>query len=329
MDLSASRLEMRPKDLPVLSPAETWVMTPSMIDAFLRCPRQYFYRSLLGLKSTSKSVVQIQGILIHSGLEAFNRQTDMVATPETFLQFSTAFVSALSSGELSDPKCLADYQALPALQQRQIQRHLTDTFQAFAQSPSFESGFSRRWVEAQLTLSDMPDLPGLTLQGRADLIRETPAGRFEIVDYKTTEQRYLSTRGETNLKPIMNALEPIDWTLTKDKTHYQDRDYQLPLYWLMAQDDPRFAGHPIDIVLQLVRPVLPNNPETACHTLRIPHDMLMKAQPHLLEFLKQGILERLQEMTHFQPLGDPQKDCKRCDYAMLCEGPSDGFEASD
>src|ERR1700741_3040173 len=71
----------------VFSANSTFKLSPSMIQTYLTCPRQYFYQYLLQLQEGTRQLDQAFGILVHCILEKFNTRYGAQGTRETFQVF--------------------------------------------------------------------------------------------------------------------------------------------------------------------------------------------------------------------------------------------------
>jgi len=309
-------------NIPVVSNDDVLALSPSSLETYLKCPRQFFYQSMLGLRSESDSLQATIGKLVHRILEVFNRQFQhnyILVALETLTQQildTETEPSELESLGLTRWD-LKEFRQLAPIQQQQIEQDILQAFRALDRDGYFNIAFQSLRTEESLSFVSQ-EIPGFTLKGRADLIRETVEGTFEIVDYKTSRAKYQFTQQETNLRGLQNALQPIDWEIDDIHVRYKDKELQLPLYWLMAQSMPAYQDKPTKISLQVVRrPKLAGNPAP----LALTHEALLVAKPHLIELLQKGVANPIRSADHFAPLGNRQQHCKYCTYKDLCEGP--------
>jgi PD-(D/E)XK nuclease superfamily len=318
------------RPIPVMSAEETLTLSPSSLETYLRCPRQFFYQTMLGLRDESDSLQATVGKLVHRILEVFNRRfqenytfSALQALTQQVLDTETEWAELESLGFKNWD--LKDFRQLAPIQQQQIKQDILQAFQALDRDGYFNIPFESLRTEEALALSPT-EIPGFCLKGRTDLIREKAEGTLEIIDYKTSRTKYQFAKLETNLRGLLNALQPIDWEIDNVHERYKDREYQLPLYWLIAQSMPEHQAKPTQISLQVVRPPkLAGNPPP----LTLSHEALLDAKPHLMDLLKRGIADPIRMAEQFVPLGNRQQHCKFCAYVHLCEGPQgdEGEEA--
>jgi hypothetical protein len=310
----------------VFTPEEIIALTPSKLETYLNCPRQFFYQHLLGLQDDTSSPQAALGTLVHRILEVFNRQDILdnklerllVITKQVF-QYTTTWPELEQMGFTTrDLKALKQ---LSCLQQQQIERQLLLAFEDLGAKGYFDESCRVLGVEEKLNLAEPFGLPGLLLEGRADLIREKQDGTVEILDYKTSRQKFNLVKMESNMRPLLNALEPLDWSESDTTLRYQNREYQLPLYWLMARETLQYAGRSIQASIQMVRPPVPPGKMEGCGTLTLPQDALEKGYENMGTLLKKGVVEPMRASQSFLPLGSKTRHCKHCAYVHLCEGP--------
>lgn len=307
---------------PALKNEEMLLLTPSSIDTYLKCPRRFFYRNILKLREDKTTLKTLLGNCIHRILEVFNRNFQQKYTFQNLLQLFDEFFNLESnlSDDDSHGFSASDHmnlKSLSSLERYHLEKMIKSAFCNLETGGYFDIPFKSLCVEERLELDSSFGLTGINLYGRVDLIRQTSDNHIEIVDYKTSRQKYSSSRSETNLKSIFKALEPIDWN-ENETTRYEGRDYQLPLYWLMALSDSRFCNYTADITIQLVQPG--DWPGKRNITLTVTYDQLKQGMNNLLEVLDRGIIEPIRTTSRFKPLGNPQKDCKTCSYVSICSG---------
>ncbi len=310
----------------VLGPKEEIALSPSSVETFLRCPRQFFYQHLLALRDPAQSPQAALGTLVHRLMECLNQQPE---TERTFAWLMTLVDQLFSDPPDAHALRLAglmppdweEISELTALERYQLHQYLRAAFQDLEAQGYFRHTAPVVAVEKPLSFVQPDLLPGLMLRGRADVIRHKPMGGLEILDYKTTRAKYASSKYETNMQPLWHALDPVDWEAPERERQFGGREYQLPLYWLMAQATPEYEGQAVDVSIQLVRAPKPGKPASGCGTYTLTHGELQAGKAHLLDMLRRGVLEPLKVASHFEPLGDPASHCAYCAYTHLCEGP--------
>lgn len=314
----------------IVSDRESITVTPSSVETFLDCPRKFFYQNLLQLRENKTGPQAAMGTLIHRILEVFNRNFQQDYRAERLQQLTRQLFryeqewSALEALGFQK-RDIALIKELSRLQRHRVEEQILLAFADLRAKGYFETPFESLMVEERLELAPIETLEGLHLHGRADLIREKPDGMLEIIDYKTSRQKYNYVKTETNMRPLLNALK----SLKQEAAGAEPREYQLPLYWLMAQSDPRFENQHIQASIQLVRPSVPQRGAGGCGILTLTHAELEQARENLIKLLQEGILEPIKESHHFETSGSKSLHCRNCAYIHLCEGPQESDEVGE
>ncbi len=314
---------------PVLDDGQTLALSPSSIETYLTCPRRFFYQTLLQLYDDASSPQATVGILIHRILEVFNRNYATAGyTLENLIALTNSLFAENEMGSFvqKDLNLLAGFSPL---QRQQIHSHILASFQDMAAKGYFEIRFEQLHIETELEIPLPSSRLNLSLKGRADLIREKPDDTVEIVDYKTTKAKYTSVGYDYNIKPLQQALEALDWDEPDPHARYGRREYQLPLYWLMAQNLPSFEGKRTHVTLQTVRPSGPGGTVNGAISLTLQHVDLQQGAENLRLLLEKGLVEPLEACSGFAALGKREFNCGGCSYNTICEGPAQGEEGDE
>jgi hypothetical protein len=311
---------------PVWSTGDSFTLSPSSIETYLACPRRFFYQTALGLREEGEPSLQtIVGTITHRILEVFNRQPagththtlkHLVLLAQQGMDETTPWRTLAEWGFTAKDKVLL--QTMTALERRHLADHLCRSFENLMQSGYGLQSIAHMESEKPVSATAIPGLQGhVTLKGRIDLLREYPDGHLEIVDYKTSRNDFTSTRTETNMQPLYQALEPMDWEASNVQQQYAKRKVQLPLYWLILQSMPEYAGRRVDVTIQMVRPQ--GLKGGGCETLTLSHQALVQGRPHLIDMLQKGVIEPLQTRADFPAIGDPVRQCRTCPYERMCD----------
>lgn len=303
----------------VLSQPWSLQLSPSSIQQWLFCPRQFFYQVIAGLpesqsplKEPRKERKAIFGTLVHKTLELFYRQCDN--------PLDTSFIQSLITTLFEDtpshwsPTEKAKVKELPKLMQTQLQAQLQSAFDELIASGFFEKQPPKTDVEVTLETQPLPQFPHIKLTGRIDALRHHGPGQVEILDYKTSESAYQKVKPESNLKEILGALAPD--TEGEINAH---ADFQLPLYgWMLKQTQGDNAPQ-IALTIQTVRPKKAGS--KGILTLTVPASQFnTEAQAYVERVLKQDVLAPMLALENFPALAS---DCSYCAYQSICEGPTD------
>lgn len=202
-------------------------ISPTMLEAYGRCPFQYFATRVLRLERLERpewtAPVQAleQGQLCHEILQAFYGDPGRAFGDGWLGWLDSAAARVLSAFEKRSP---TGYPAAWETAKEELLAVLREVVRADRQEMA-GSGFRPVGLEKDLTAqldADWPeDLRGLPLQGRLDRVDQDAGGnRYRVIDYK-----YKSGKepGGVDKNPVLAAV--------------QGRRLQLPMYLLLAAGD--------------------------------------------------------------------------------------------
>ncbi len=202
-------------------------ISPTMLEAYGRCPFQYFAGRVLQLERLERpewtAPVQAleQGQICHEILQAFYEDLDRALGDGWREWLDGAAAGVLSAFETRAP---TGYPAAWETAKEEMLAMLREAVRVDRQEMA-GSGFRPVGLEKNLTAeldADWPqDLRGLPLQGRLDRIDHHARGnRYRVIDYK-----YKSGKepGAVDRNPVLAAV--------------QGRRLQLPVYLLLAAGD--------------------------------------------------------------------------------------------
>lgn len=162
-------------------------LSPSALDAFARCPFQYFADRVLGLGRAEEGAEKgefaawVRGKIYHAVLERFHAGDGGAADKRLDAAIEAVFAEY-------DWKKMGVYPLLWLSAKQQMSARLRE-FAAWDLAERKASGFAPRWLEKELS-ADWPGaapaaLAGLRLHGVIDRVDVDGGGRFRIVDYKS------------------------------------------------------------------------------------------------------------------------------------------------
>ena len=229
-------------------------ISPTMLEAYGRCPFQYFAGRVLHLERLERpewtAPVQAleQGQLCHDILQAFYDDLDRAFGDGWLGWLDSAAARVLSVFEERSP---TGYPAAWEAAREDLLAMLREAVRADRQEMA-GSGFRpvglERDLRAQLDTEWPEDLQGLPLQGRLDRVdHDALGGRYRVIDYK-----YKSGRepGAVDKNPVLAAI--------------QGRRLQLPVYLLLAAGDEigrqAAAGAAVDAAWYFLAPRWDNGP---------------------------------------------------------------------
>ena len=202
-------------------------ISPTMLEAYGRCPFQYFAGRVLHLERLERpewtAPVQAleQGQICHDILQAFYEDLDRAFGDGWREWLDSAAAGVLSTFENRSP---TGYPAAWETAKEELLAMLREAVRADRQEMA-DTGFRPVGLEQDLAArldGEWPeDLRGLPLQGRLDRVdHDARGGRYRVIDYK-----YKSGKepGTVDRNPVLAAV--------------QGRRLQLPVYLLLAAGD--------------------------------------------------------------------------------------------
>ena len=223
-------------------------ISPTMLEAYGRCPFQYFAGRVLHLERLERpewtAPVQAleQGQLCHEILQAFYEDLDRAFGDGWIGWLDSVAARVLSDFEKRSP---TGYPAAWETARENLLAMLREAVRADRQEMT-GSGFRPVGLEkdlrAQLDTEWPEDLQGLPFQGRLDRVdHDARGGRYRVIDYK-----YKSGKepGAVDKNPVLAAI--------------QGRRLQLPVYLLLAGGDEigreAAAGDAVDAAWYFLAP---------------------------------------------------------------------------
>lgn len=301
---------------PLSQNATRYSLSPSGIERYLSCPRQYFYAQQLQLNEKKPSLAQLFGLSVHALMEAtLLSDSPSLKTLQAYQHnlFEVPLAESLPTRTLE--RVQLSLEQSTRIRRLQLQNHLQLAFESldaigfFSQFlPQYNVHATEKWV----TLETPFDIDLLGLNGRIDvLLQHRQSGRFLILDYKTSRTQYKKSLDKNLVDFEAKILAPIDWENPIYSDRFKKRHLQLPFYWLMLKQQPNFKT--VDVGLQLIRPQVFGN----CDTLIVRDETLQNTLKDLQKTLETGLLNRLNGPQPFEALGS-KVICGQCEYKNIC-----------
>jgi superfamily I DNA/RNA helicase len=317
---------------PLFAMAETLNISASSIKTYMQCPRQFYYKHLLGLPQPSHEAA-VLGTLIHRVMEVFNRQAgnapysaqSLEAIAERLFWFDEDLEAFYAAGfEDNDLLTLRKMSPLALFQLRQ---RLLASIADLADKGYFDRYGSLRRVYPERALEGvtLSGLERVRFRGKMDAVIELADGTCEILDYKTFRSAY-GAKLDTCDKHFLETLAPLpdDEEVTHGKRFAgkmnpnYPTDYQLPLYYLACRQDAEFGDKLRAVALQIIRPAFPENPHQGSIRLEIPGTLIESKQQQLVEELNRFIISPILDSVTFEP-NPSRANCSGCAYYGICE----------
>jgi superfamily I DNA/RNA helicase len=318
---------------PIFEVDEDLFISPTAITRYMQCPRQYYYKHLLGLKEPG-SVAASLGTLIHKVMEAFNSQTPPGEhTPQRLREVAEAFFGFESDSHAFYMAGFGERERQTLSQMSPLAVHALRQSLLASVEDLTEKGYFDRYgslkaiyAERELKEVTLAGLERCRLSGKMDALIQLADGRWEVVDYKTYGPSKYGTRWELCEQKFEATLEPLPEEpelphpqrfANKLNTAYPI-DYQLPLYYWVAQQDKTLKGGMAGVSLQLVRPQFPDNPAQGSIRLGLGSDVLNAQRNRVLQEIQAHVIDPILASEYFLPVPEAG-GCGYCAYAGICE----------
>lgn len=317
---------------PLFSPHEEAYLSASSIKTYMACPRQFYYRHMLRLPTPGSEAATL-GTLIHKLMEVFNQQA-MAGKPymamrlrelaDCLFSYETDEAACLENG--FDEKDILVLKRLNPLSRNGLKQRLLDSIDDLEAKGYFERYADFKRIEAEKTI-DAVRLPGidrLKISGSMDAVIQTADGHWEIIDYKTFKA-YAAVGLDTCDKHFQSTLDPVpdaeglshgERFAAKLNPAYP-KDYQLPLYYLGCNEDPKFRNQIKSVAVQVVRPQFSDNPNQGAIRLEMTAADIEVKKEQMLSDIRRYIVEPILEASAFEK--NPGSVCGACGYYGICD----------
>ncbi len=288
-------------------------LSPTGITTYMACPRQYYYKHILNLK-TPGSYGASAGTAIHALMETFNRQyPQQPYTQDRLKELAEAFFN--QDDAQFDEKDLAFLKSLDPVAFHDLRNRVMASLEDLAAQGYFDGEIRQVMPEKTFVFEDA-DLPGVQWRCRVDALLESGDGRWDIVDYK-------SGKPEKDLIPVFDPFEH-EAEAPEEKFGQKSRHYQVPLYYMAARQDPQFGEAIRSAGLRFIRPPAPRD---GSFWVSLSAGEIEDHLPAMKADLLRGVIDPLREAQEMAPNPGPGgKNCKWCDFFAICDA---GEEAQD
>ena len=284
-----------------------FTFSATALDRYLKCPLQFYYRYVLGLKPKEAISGDVEradlGRFVHAVLRAYFSETKdrpLIASDIDLARMDALIEDLFAKQYGVDASSGALY-----LFKRQAHRHLREFLEDYIAPLINEKSVTVLSCEEEISLS----VNGFRLKGRIDKI-ERRNDKIVIVDYKTGASQ----------AHIAIDFKKLDIT---DRGSWQKAigSLQLPFYVLLYNEAAVACGATKTRIEDIEAVFLLLDRFKIGKEIEQP---LFGATSHDAGYatLKTVILKLLEEITDvavpFLPTGDPKGACPRCDYQTLC-----------
>lgn len=325
---------------PTLETLPALCLSPTAIRHFIQCPRQYYYKYCLHLPEPEDTTHPMSlGLLIHSLMEVFNRGVANGA-PHTATRLQNLAMRLFQWTENENVlddwekegfslKTLTRLQQLDRVSQDDLARRVMASLEDLERKGYFEQPVCS--IHAEHTLSgEIPGIEGCTFHAKLDAMIERSPGVWEIIDYKFYgPHQFDQKKPETREAHLAHVLSPIDPQAATHAERFpatgKQRDYQLPLYYGLSQQDETYRGKVTAVTLQILRPAFPDDPAQGAIPISFPLDSLQENRETFLADLQRFIVDPIRQATVFET--NVGRHCQHCAYRWVCDaGDAEGLE---
>lgn len=326
------QLSLKKNEQAILTDGSQLAISPTGINTYLKCPRQYFYRHVLGLTESGSDAANT-GMMVHRVMEVFNRNVQAKTLEHTY-EALKRINGLYFDWENNLDKCLqygfkqTDFislQALDIYRRSDLKELVEQSLEDLQAKGYFEKLADLKAIEAEKNIHQVnaPGLEPCLLRGKIDAIAEFNDGTFSVIDYKFYNTNRFRSAPDKVQDSWQQTLNPLAVDETSGKALYcntdsNPTDYQLPLYYLALQQDPKYKGKIKEAALQLIRPAFGDNLEKGATAMTlVKADINEALEKHLLADINQFVLSPLKNSAHFE--ANPGQICDFCTYRGICE----------
>jgi superfamily I DNA/RNA helicase len=307
--------------------------SPTAISNYMKCPRQFYYKHLLGLPEAGNAAASL-GTLVHKVMEVFNSQTPVGEyTPQRLTDIAEAlfdFESNPNHFYLSGfgEREMRELSQMSPLNQSALKTRLLASIEDLTEKGYFDRYGTLQAVHAEKAFNAVA-LEGIArcrFKGKVDAVIQRADGLWEVIDYKTYGPSKYGTGWALCEQKFQSSLEPLpDEAAMPHPERFAQKmngsyplDYQLPLYYLACMSDPAYKEKLAGVSLQLVRPRFPDNPQQGAIRLSISAEALEAQKARLTQDIQDYIINPILESQQFAAT-PAAGACDYCAYAGICE----------
>lgn len=291
----------------VISREDLLKLSPSAVSTFLKCPRKYYYKTLLNLKETSTFSASY-GSIVHSVFEVLNRKYLSSYNKETALELANILFDAkndeekvLKVGFKQNDVDLV--KASDSLSLAEMKDNFKDAIEDYSMMGYFDHPPDFAVCEKSFSFK-LDEFPNTIFEGRIDAIL-TEGEKVKIVDYKT---------GKDKAKSLEEAIENIE----------KSADYQIPMYYLACKNCDELAEFKDSVSESGYIYIRPKSKHNGCDEDFVTSEIIEANKENILKSLKENVVEKILNETEFKKVGG--WDCENCSYKFLCDKDEEGAD---
>lgn len=325
-ELSEQYESKNKEKVPVLAPDDPIKLSASSINRFLKCPRQFYYTKLLGLKTTS-SFTASYGTAVHAVFELVMKSYINEFGKDIFLKLGNVLFDvkkdrkATVDAGFDEVKIVEEIEKLSDLDLEEMRTDFLSAMDNLETIGYFDDKPLSCKCEEPFKFT-LEELPTVTFNGFIDAIIRYQTG-WKLIDYKTSADKpslgYLfSDNGVNFLSEKQGKF---------NENYIKKYDYQIPLYYLAclhSTDLTDYKTNLDEVGYLYVRPK--NNKNGESWKDFMPVSKIQQYQQKIIENIKTTVVDKIYQKTDFEPIYD-EMSCKYCDFKEYCNGKTNEGEA--
>ena len=208
-------------------------LNASSIGQYQKCPRNFYYKTLLNLKEKS-SFSASYGTIVHAVLEIFNKKCLKSYTREKMAEIANALFDAKIAPEKAqsvgfDELTLALVTNTSELNLLEMKKNFEEALDELQRNYFFDNPPQAVLTEISFEF-EIKDIPNVIFNGRIDAITDNN-GVLTVIDYKT---------GNGYAKKIEKYFDDENLDFEEFPKKQKEYPYQIPLYALAIENAPQF-----------------------------------------------------------------------------------------
>lgn len=305
----------------IIAKNETLKLSPSAISSYLKCPKKYYFKSLLNLKEQSTFAANY-GNIVHAVFEVFNSKYLDKYNKDTILVLKDILFDSLENPETALEVGFKHLDidlinASETLSLAQMKQNFEEAVAELDKNGFFNTVPEEALCEKSFRF-EIPELPQVLFDGRIDAILKK-GETYEIVDYKTGKNKdnelsyALSENG-------VNFLTKTGKEPSNIGDYQRKYDYQIPIYYLAAQNAPELSQIKDKISSLGLQYVRPSNKNGGYYSDFIDSTIVEEQKNKIIENLMTTVIDKIRDSEEFPKIPKGESfNCNGCAYAFLCD----------
>lgn len=302
----------------VLREGEVLKLNPSAISNYLKCPRSYYFKSLLNLKEQSVFAANY-GNIVHAVLEVFNTTCLDKYTKETLLVLKDILFDSVENRETALQAGFKELdtdliKASDKLALMQMSKNFEDAVKELEKNGWFFSVPQKAVTEKSFRFS-LHEIDNVVFDGRIDVILQD-GGKYRVVDYKSGKNKENDLEYAVSEYGV-NFLTKTGRVPARVEEYERKYDYQIPIYYLACQNAEElseFKDKVDELGLQYIRP---SNKDGGWNEDFIAAESIDVQKEKILANLKTTVIDKIRGSVEFEKC--ESFNCADCAYAFLCD----------